>query len=414
MPKDDTHTLCSASAPASVKSQRLQISMITETYPPEINGVAMTCERMLRGLRQDGHGVQLVRPRQAADRASASADESVTIVPSLRIPLYPQLQMGMPVQRRLLRAWRQQRPDLVHIDTEGPLGFAALSAARQLAIPVVASFHTNFHRYSQHYHLGWLQPLVFGYLRYFHNRCSTTLVPTQALAAELRNGGISTTDVLARGVDTQLFRPEHRDETLRRQWGIDHDHHVVLYVGRLAAEKNLALAVTAFDAMRSVNPHLRFVLVGDGPQAQRLSRQRPDLVFAGTRTGVDLARHYASADVFLFPSLTETFGNVVLEAMASGLAVVAFDQAAAQQYIKPSESGLLAAAESPDQFINHAVILASQPSLTRELGEKAHQAMQSLSWDRIHEGLLVIYRRVIEEARCHGGIAKSVSAFERV
>lgn len=401
------------SAPPGDSPSTLRIAMVTETFPPEINGVAMTTGRLREGLLQRGHAVQLVRPRQTEDKQRESVEERLLTVSGLRIPMYPELQAGLPAGRRLRKLWRRQRPDLVHIVTEGPLGWSALATARKLDIPAVAGFHTNFHRYSRYYRLGLLQPGVFAYLRHFHNRCAVTLVPTRALADELRAGGIRDIEVLARGIDTRLFSPERRDETLRRAWGVASDDMVVLYVGRLAAEKNPALVVESFDAMRAVNPRLRLVLVGDGPAAPRLRAERPDLLFAGTRTGIDLARHYASADVFLFPSLTETFGNVVLEAMASGLAVVAFDEAAAHQHVRSGESGLLAPSDAPGRFVDHAVSLARDFERVRRLGCQARKVIEPFDWDRIHDRLIDIYGRVIERRVGHDGIPRPSGSLER-
>ena len=170
-----------------------------------------------------------------------------------------------------------------------------------------------------------------AYLRHFHNRGVQTLIPTEELAGQLQALGFLRTQVLARGVDTTLFTQQRRDPSLRQRWGAEPTDPVLLYVGRLAAEKNLELAIHAFARIRQEQPSARLVLVGDGPLASRLQARYPDVIFPGMRIGADLAAHYASADLFLFPSLTETFGNVTLEAMASGLAVVAFDYAAAHR-----------------------------------------------------------------------------------
>ncbi|MCK7480144.1 MAG: glycosyltransferase [Candidatus Moduliflexus flocculans] len=169
--------------PSNPAPRRLRIGIVTETYPPEINGVALTLARWVEGLRQRGHGVQLVRVRQGGGDAPEPADSCETLcLPGFRIPGYPQLQGGWPAYGALLAHWRRVRPDLVHIVTEGPLGYAALRAARRLAIPVSTSFHTHFHNYSRHYHLGWLAAPIMAYLRHFHNQGVQTLVPTGELA----------------------------------------------------------------------------------------------------------------------------------------------------------------------------------------------------------------------------------------
>lgn len=355
--------------------------------------MSLTAARLAEGLRARGHRIQLIRPRQADESWSDGADETLLTVPGIRLPMYPQLQLGLPARRRILALWQRQRPDLVHIVTEGPLGRSALNLAQRLNLPVVAGFHTNFHRYSDHYGLGFLRGPVLGYLRRFHNRCALNLVPTAELAEELARLGMRHLRVLARGVNTERFHPRHRCRELRHEWGAGESDPVALYVGRLAPEKNLVLLERAFVAMRAANPRLRLVLVGDGPAAEGLRRRHPDALFRGMRTGADLARHYASADLFPFPSLTETFGNVVLEAMASGLAVVAFDRAAARQHIAHGESGLLATDDAG--FITQAVALADDRTRSEALGRQARAAVEPYAWDRIHDCLVALYQEAL-------------------
>lgn len=374
--------------PLAAGRRRLRISIVTETYPPEVNGVAMTIGRLVEGLLNRGHGVQLIRPRQGdGDRPRREDRLDIVPVPGFPIPFYPQLRLGFPSGRLLRAHWRETPPDVVHIVTEGPLGGSALVVARRLGLRVISDFHTNFHAYSRHYGAGLLARPIIAYLRRFHNRTHRTLVPTEELASELRTLGFHNPGVLARGVDTRLFAPEHRDPALRRNWGAGPDDLVALYVGRLAAEKNLQLVLAAYQAVRTVQPTARLVLVGDGPLAAKLRARHPEIVFPGARIGADLAAHYASADLFLFPSLTETFGNVTLEAMASGLAVVAFDYAAAHRHIDHGRSGLLASCGNRAAFIEAARQLAGDSDLRRTLGQAARQTVIAFDWERIHAQL---------------------------
>jgi glycosyltransferase involved in cell wall biosynthesis len=358
----------------------LRVAVVTETWPPEVNGVAKTAARFIEALRNRGHDIQLVRPRQGSDDR-AGAEE--VLMRGMTIPRYPDLRMGLPAKAALVRLWSFRRPDVVHIVTEGPLGWSALQAADKLKLPVVSDFRTNFHTYSSHYGVGWLKRPILAYLRKFHNRTLATLVPTEAMRADLAALGFRRLRVIGRGVDAMLFDPARRDERLRAGWGAAPDSVVLLYVGRLAAEKNLATLVAAAEAALAAQPRARLVFVGDGPARRELQARAPQAIFAGTRTGADLAAHYASADIFLFPSLTETYGNVTLEAMASGLAVVAYDYAAAAAAIRHGVSGMLTPCGDSAAFAVHAAALASDPARVRRLGENARRGALARGWDRV-------------------------------
>jgi len=296
----------------------------------------------------------------------------------------------------------------VHIATEGPLGWSALHAARQLKLPISTDFRTNFHAYSSHYGAAWLHRTILGYLRKFHNRASCTTVPTSALAQELSSWGFERLHVISRGVDTQRFCPSRRSPALRQQWGAGPDDLVALYVGRLAPEKNLGLVARTYAAMARRNPRVRLVIVGDGPQRQALGQSCPSAHFAGVRSGLDLAAHYASADLFIFPSLSETFGNVTLEAMASGLPVLAYEHAAAAELIHHGHSGLAVPVGQEQTYLAQAEALSADLIGCRQMGLAARQIALRLDWASIigqFEGLL---RRTIAEHE--GGREHSLTA----
>jgi len=363
---------------------QLRIAVVTETYPPEVNGVAITLGRLVNGLQVRNHQIQLIRPRQHADdQPHPTATFSEHLQRGIALPRYEGLKMGLPAKTALTRLWTMQRPDVVQIATEGPLGWSALAVASKLRLPVASDFHTNFHSYSNHYGLGLLRRAIVAYLRKFHNKSSVTLVPTAGIRRELLGHGYENIEIIGRGVDTRQFHPGRRDPALRARWGVNADETVALYVGRLAAEKNLALVFRTFDAMREAHPATRLVLVGDGPERASWQAKRPDAIFCGTQIDEALAAHYASSDVFLFPSLTETWGNVTIEAMASGLAVVAYDCAAAEEVIRHGENGLKAPPEDEAAFIAEAVALAPDVGLQRRLGSAAAARAAHLSWDAI-------------------------------
>jgi glycosyltransferase involved in cell wall biosynthesis len=382
--------------PAARRS--LRIAFVTETYPPEVNGVAITLAKVVEGLHRRNHDVQLIRPRQASGEA---AERGVrfheVLMRGLPIPRYPHLRMGVPSKRALVQLWALRRPDVVHIATEGPLGWSALQAARHLKLPVSSDFRTNFHAYSRHYGLAWLHKPIMAYLRKFHNRTQCTMVPTEALRRDLEACGFRHLRVVARGVDTQRFSPARRSEALRAAWGAKPEDTVVAHVGRLAQEKNLDALAAAFDAIARNEPGSRLLIVGDGPQRAALQARFPQAIFAGQRTGEDLAAHYASADMFLFPSLTETFGNVTPEAMASGLPVVAFDYAAAAQLIRSGHNGALVPFGDTAAFVRRAVDLAADRMGRRAMGEQARRSSGDWDWDGIVAGFEGVLALVIRQ-----------------
>lgn len=381
--------------PANGRS--LQISVVTETYPPEINGVALTVERMVEGLKSRQHNLQLIRVRQGElDLPKSKEDNFEQILQSgIPIPHYDGLKMGLPAKGALLRLWRAKRPDIVHISTEGPLGWSALAAAKKLGIPVSSEFHTNFHNYSKHYGIGWLKKPIAGYLRNFHNKADCTIVSSPEMEKTLDKLGIRKLVIVPRGVDAKRFNPAKRSADLRREWGVGLAQPVCMYVGRVAPEKNLDLLVQTVERMSAAQPSLKFVMVGDGPERKVLEKSHPQFIFAGMRTGEDLAVHYASADIFLFPSLTETFGNVVVEAMASGLAVVAFDYAAAAQHVKHGSSGLLAHLGSSSDFMRLAVDLVNDSTRISDFGCKARQAMESLDLENVSRKIEAVFMNTV-------------------
>lgn len=405
----------------------LRLCFVSETYPPEVNGVALTVARVVDGLRGRGHHVQVVRPRQpvdgqqqrGGDRAhrpgppvdwrtgradpptalarpvdAAAPDHEDRLMPGVPIPRYPHLRMGWPCVGALVRAWRARPPDAVHIATEGPLGWSALQAARRLMLPVTSDFRTNFHAYCGHYGFGALARPMLAYLRHFHNRSHCTMVPTEALRRELAAAGFRGLTVVGRGVDVAQFGPSHRSRALRDAWGVGDDDVVLLFVGRLAPEKNLHLVLQAHQLIRLQRPRTRLVFVGDGPQRLWLQSRCPEAIFAGQRRGADLAAHYASADLFLFPSLSETFGNVVPEAMASGLPVVAFDHAAAGQLVNAGVHGQLAPPDQPQAFLDHAVTQALARDPLEAMGQAARASALRLDWGQVVSDV----ERVIRDA----------------
>lgn len=352
----------------------MKIDIVTDTFAPDVNGVAMTLGRLSDGLRKRGHRVHVIR--------TGEGQSGETVARSVPLPGYKEVRVGLPGSFKLRKRWRKRRPDAIYVATESPLGRSAVKVARALDIPVATGFHTNFHEYMERYSLGRLQSATMGYLKRFHGRAQCTLVPSSELIVRLEQEGFKNIHLMGRGVDTELFDPQKRCEALRSEWGATHASPVVIVVGRVAAEKNLDLAIRCFEKMRTTVPDTRCVMVGDGPLRENLESRYPWLHFAGVQTGEDLARHYASADVMLFPSETETFGNVVLEGMASGLAVVAYDYAAAARFVVHDENGLKAPKGEAAGFISQA-LRALEIRINHSLRSSARELALTQGWDGV-------------------------------
>jgi glycosyltransferase involved in cell wall biosynthesis len=374
----------------------MRIAVVTETWPPEVNGVALTLSKLIHQLSLRQHTIQLIRPRQDKfDNGSEHAGWSEILLRGLPIPKYPQLKLGFPSKKALVKAWSVKRPDLVHIATEGPLGWSALQAARVLRLPVTSDFRTNFQSYSKHYGVGWLSKPIVAYLRKFHNRTHCTMVPTRALKEQLQAVGFENLRIVARGVDTQLFHPGHRSDPLRSQWQADEHTVVLLSVGRLAAEKNLDLIVHTFQTLKQRGRRVKLVFAGDGPYRAKLQSDCPEAIFMGMCSHAELARIYASADLFLFPSLTETFGNVTLEALASGTPVLAFDCAAATEVIEDGKNGWLVEGEDAARYVTQALEISQHAETLLKAKALAAESIRPWDWQEIVSQVEVIFRSAL-------------------
>ncbi len=353
----------------------MKITFVTDTYSPQANGVATTLERLVNGLRDRGHAVDVVRP------AVLACDEEGLEVPSFGLPGYREVRFGFPMRMVLQARWSKNRPDVIYVATETPLGASAISAARALGIPAASGFHTNFQQYVAHYRLPLLEKATMSYLRRVHNRSVCTFVPSHDVIDQLDARGFENLQLLPKGVDTRLFHPKKRSLTLRQSWGVGSGGLVGIYVGRIAAEKNLPLVIEAFREIQKKIPDFKGVFVGDGPRLEEMKREHPDFIYTGVLRGEALAEHYASADMFLFPSITETFGNVTLEAMSSGLAVIAYDYAAARQHIRHGINGFVAPFDEREKYLALSVEAARHDLTT--IREEARASARKVRWKKV-------------------------------
>jgi glycosyltransferase involved in cell wall biosynthesis len=390
----------------SMNESSLRIALVSETFTPQVPEGSNTLGRLCAGLSARGHQLQLVRPRQNSD-AGRGNDAHLLLTHGWPLLGFLGWQWHFSARRKLYQHWQLQRPDVLYIASEGPLGLAALSVARRLGIPVVSGVHRDLQEYRSRYGWGLFSRLLTNYLRWFHNRSQLTLVPSSSQCLELTRRGFQRLQLLARGVDGQLFHPRKRSSSLRASWGLAEEDIAVLHVGRLGAEKNLQLLAPSLLALQTAYPQRRFklIVVGDGPQRSALEQALPNASFSAMQRGEALAEHYASADIFLFPSLTETSANGVLEALASGLGVVAFDQAAAGQHIRHGHNGVLAIPHHPASFAEAAVWLLAERETLRRVRLNARQHANHQGWEGMIELLESYLRATATQSKALAGAA---------
>lgn len=389
----------------------MKIALITETFPPQINGVSRTLGRLADFLVSQGHEVLVVHPRYADKGVSEIAQQLVhsyelVEMPAWPLPFYREVVLPRPPLGRYKQALDAFKPDLVHIATEAGLGLSALRFCRKRGWPVVSSFHTNFDAYARHYRLTWLVPAIAGYLRWFHNRTAATFVPSQTIIHRLEGLGFERLKLWPRGVETSHFRPDRPGAlAVREQFGIPANAVVVGHCGRLAPEKNTNYLVDAFSALLEIAPQVHLLIVGDGPSRKGFEarlRQSANAAgrvhFTGYLTGEPLADTYAAMDLFALSSRTETFGNVLLEAMASGLPVVALAEGGPADVVQDGMTGRLLPPEAAPTEM--AAILADWTEGVEERKRMAAQARSYAdrqTWETIMRRMVEDYRAVLAD-----------------
>ncbi len=374
----------------------MRITLVTETFFPQVNGVSRTLGELACHLRNCGDLVQLICP----DYGTEMNRNGVFPVASVVLPFYKELHLPRPPFGRVHRAVAAFRPDIVHIATEATLGFSLLRYGLKRRLPVVSSFHTNFDQYSGHYGVGWAKMLIWRYLRWFHNSTRETYVPSNATIDDLKTRGFERLQLWRRGVDREVFRPDRPGGLdIRRALGWKADDVVITYVGRIAPEKNVDYLADALVIVASRRPDVRILFVGDGPSRRALEGRIGSIAhFAGYRGQADLADHYAAGDLFAFASRTETLGNVVLEAMSSGLPVVALAAGGVSETVRSGSTGILVGAGEPaDRFATALLWLIEQSDERRRMAEAARAYAVDQSWETIMGSLRARYQSVIGE-----------------
>jgi glycosyltransferase involved in cell wall biosynthesis len=378
----------------------MKIAYFTESLLPHVDGVSRTLAQLFGTLEARGVDFRVHSPFVPGPEVSWSG--RVRPVRFVRFPLYPDYRVSLPWGHRVGRELDAWGPDLVHLVSPTPMASWAQRWAARRRVPVVSSFHTHFVSYFRYYGVPALEGFGWGMLRRFYARCARVYAPSRSIIRELESHGIGRLELWSRGMDTRRFSPDFRDPELRRAVGADDDTPVVLLVSRLVKEKDMADLVEMDAVLRGRGARYRLVLVGDGPMRAELEERLPDAHFAGHQTGEALARWYASGDVFVFPSTTETFGNVVTEALASGLPAVVVDRGGPPDQIEPGENGWIARANDPADLADRVESLLRDPEARARMGRRAVASARERDWDAINGRLLDSYAAVVAAARGGG------------
>ena len=373
----------------------LRVALVTSSYNYIADGVALTLNRLVGYL--ESHGVEVHVFAPIADRPAFVHQGTIVPVPSVPLPARPEYRLALGMAGYVKRQLLDFQPDIVHIAVPDLLGHAALKLARRHHIPAVASYHTRYETYLKHYwYLAPLEGLLKSILRRFYGMCREVYVPSGSTREALLADGLKDNfKPWPRGIDTMRFSPIRRSMGWRARNGIGEDELLILHVSRLVREKRLDTLTVALNQITV--PH-RVVIVGDGPDYDFVAQELPHAVFTGFLSGDDLAVAYASSDIFVFPSDSESFGNVTLEAMASGLPCVCADATGSRSLVVAGETGFLAPADDAKAFARHIVTLAGDRDLRRSMGEAARGRALTFGWDETMARLLGYYESLLGRA----------------
>lgn len=386
-------------APLSV--QNLRIALFSGNYNYVRDGANQSLNRLVGYLLRQGAEVRVYSPTVAKPAFEPAGD--LVSLPSLPIPSRAEYRVATGLSRRVRRDLEAFAPNVVHISAPDPAGHRAVSWARERGLPVLASVHTRFETYPRYYNLAFIEPLLEAMLRRLYRRCDALVAPSESMAQVLRDQRMNyDISIWSRGVDREIFNPERRDMAWRRAQGIGDDEVVIGIFSRLVMEKGLDVFSDAIDELRRKNAPYRVLVVGDGPARDWFENRLPEAVFTGFLGGADLARAAASMDVLFFPSVTETFGNVTLEAMACGLPVVAAAATGSESLVDDRVTGRLIRPGAIHQFADALFSYVTDPALRRRHGDAGAARSLEFSWDRINQTVADTYLRLVRQKRRRG------------
>ncbi len=371
----------------------MKIAFFSDTYLPQINGVTNTLSKLEGYLDERGHDYRIYSPKYPDNSFEHKRIHTFKSIPFF---LYPECRLSVPLYPGMCNVVDEFEPDIVHLVTPLGIGLMGMRYARERGLPIASSFTTKFDAYLKYYRFEYLEDLVWGFFKWFHNYCDINLCPSRETVNYLRRKGIHNLGVWSRGVDTQTYSPEHRDESLRSKYKAD-KYRLFLYVGRIAVEKDLDILIESIKRINLAFPQkTRFLIVGDGPYKEEMKNlSPPNVIYTGYLKGKNLAAMYASCDAFVFPSSTETFGNVVLEAMASGLPAITVNAGGVCESVQHGYNGLMSEARDVSSFTKSIAALLQNPDLVTELSYNARTYALERSWESVFDKLIEDFRAIV-------------------
>ncbi|MBJ7983288.1 MULTISPECIES: glycosyltransferase family 4 protein [Bacillus cereus group] len=375
----------------------MRVAIFTDTFTPQVNGVAKTLERLTKYFQKENIAYSVFAPQHTAE------DNFVANVNKMRsIPLtilYPECRFAFPTPR-IKRELLAFKPDIIHIATPFNMGLCGLYYAKKLNIPVVGSYHTDFDAYLHYYKIEFLSSMLWNYLKWFHSHMQKNFVPSPETLHQLKKKGFQQLYIWGRGVDCTLFHPTYNKDLFRKKYNIT-AKYILSYVGRLAPEKDIDTLQTLIQTTNKERDDIHWLIAGDGPLAKGLHENVPktNVTFTGYLQGKDLAEVYASSDLMVFPSTTETFGNVVLESLACGTPVIGANSGGVKNIITDGKTGFLCEPKNANSFLSSIYELLNNEEMRKQMSLDAHSYATTQSWDEISSDLLMHYDDVIQSRK---------------
>ncbi|MFW6001278.1 MAG: glycosyltransferase family 4 protein [Halanaerobium sp.] len=381
----------------------MKIALFSDTFSPEINGVTKNLDKLVNYFSNNGIEYLIFAP-EYKNKTKNIHEKNIIRMKSYDFLLYPDLKFAVPNYQRVKKVLNEEKIDLVHLVTPFNIGLIGLYFAKQNDIPIIASYHTNFDQYLDYYNINFLEKAAWIYMRWFHGNASLNLCPSKITLEALKKREFSNLDVWGRGIDTDLFSPEHKSKNFIEKNDLE-GKIKMLYVGRAAKEKNIYLLLESLNILnKKYGDLLELIITGDGPELENLKKAAPEnVVFTGFKNGLELSQIYASSDIFVFSSLTETYGNVIIEAMASGLPVVAVNSGGVKENLINNYNGLTCEKDNPVEFSRILEKLILNNKLRDILGHNARQYSLEKKWKKVFENLIKNYIKVLDKDKKHGG-----------